>query len=294
MLKTKKRFGKQMQRTHCLLCRFFFERVTSWPLIRQTQAQRNIYPASDSQLQIEISWMKRKSPQSFIFTISIHLPPTWVLNPTNPNNLYKNLTRSAEKSSGSHLTESFSQSLAMSQAKRKLRPWGTGHFFRNFLPRMIGSTGGEMFISYLLYIYVSLCVCVCVQYSIYDTGESRILSRMMNCYYSIISTPNATMLHLLVPPLTHREFAGPILDSCNHQLIERNTRNYPFEQDVGCQWKSESLPVSSGHCSWEDHFNWSISKNIRVESRALFSDPPGPHAASPFWNFVDPASHGGW
>ena len=78
---------------------------------------------------------------------------------------------------------------------------------------------------------------------------------MMNCYYSIISTPNAAMLHLLVPPLTHREFAGPILDSCNHQLMERNTGNYPLEQDVGCQWKSERLPVSSGHCSWEDYFN---------------------------------------
>lgn len=71
----------------------------------------------------------------------------------------------------------------------------------------------------------NVCVCVvCVQYSIYDTVELRILSRMMNCYTdtSIISTPNATMLHILVPPLTHREFAGPILDSCNHQWIERN------------------------------------------------------------------------
>ena len=56
---------------------------------------------------------------------------------------------------------------------------GTGHFFRNFLPRMIGSAGKS--VSILQKKCVCVCV-VCVQYSIYDTVELRILSRMMNCY----------------------------------------------------------------------------------------------------------------
>lgn len=73
-----------------------FEGFTSWPLIRRTP------PASDKQLQIEIS-MRRTSPQSFIWihlhTSSINMSSIQTLKPTQ-----KPSTRSSETetSSGSH------------------------------------------------------------------------------------------------------------------------------------------------------------------------------------------------
>lgn len=193
-----------------------FEGFTSWPLIRRTP------PASDKQLQIEIS-MRRTSPQSFIWihlhTSSINMSSIQTLKPTQ-----KPSTRSSETetSSGSHEAVLPNHSLI-------------GHISREGETSEEPDTSSEISCQGWLGVQeksVSIlpkkCVCVCVrvvcvQYSIYDTVELRILSRMMNCYTdtSIISA-RATMLHILVPPLTHREFAGPILDSCNHQRIERN------------------------------------------------------------------------
>ena len=122
-----------------------FEGVTSWPLIRQTPL------ASDKQLQIEIS-MRRTSPQSFIW---IHLHPSSVnMSSTNPKTYTETVytfLRNILGFTSSSLAESFSH---WPRLKRRGNFWGTGHFFRNFLPRMIGSAGKSVSI------LPEKCVCV--------------------------------------------------------------------------------------------------------------------------------------
>ena len=94
-----------------------FEGGTSRPLIRQTP------PASDKQLQIEISMRQKSLRNHSSKSISIHLPPTWVLY--KPYNLHRNRTHVPPKPKhpqDSHLAVSrrIILSLATSHAKGKL------------------------------------------------------------------------------------------------------------------------------------------------------------------------------
>ena len=138
-----------------------FEGVTSWPLIRQTP------PASDQQLQIEISMRQKSLRNHSSESISIHLPSTWVLQTLKPPQTP--YTRSEiETSSGSHLAVSrrISLSLATSQAKGKLLR------NRTLLQKFPAKDDWECRKKWFYLTKKQMCVCVCRLCSIFNLWYS--------------------------------------------------------------------------------------------------------------------------